>query len=186
MRLGENKQSSQKSSKSSPRRKSQQTKNEMPENTDKDGKSEGEDVNKNVAKKCDKANTVEKRVSFDSNVANNSNEESKGQRRVSLSPKSKREDNAEEVSTPEVHFAKEETTPVELCDIEPLSGTVFRKVTVRRRRQDMRKIPAVDTGESLRQIHSFCFLWDCCFIYFEYRVVSGRKMYLNIGSIPTL
>ncbi|KAH0809362.1 hypothetical protein GEV33_013424 [Tenebrio molitor] len=146
MRLGENKQSSQKSSKSSPRRKSQQTKNEMPENTDKDGKSEGEDVNKNVAKKCDKANTVEKRVSFDSNVANNSNEESKGQRRVSLSPKSKREDNAEEVSTPEVHFAKEETTPVELCDIEPLSGTVFRKVTVRRRRQDMRKIPAVDTG----------------------------------------
>lgn len=47
----------------------------------------------------------------------------------------------------EVHFAKEEAVPVELCDIEPLSGTVFRKVTVRRRRQDMRKIPAVDTGK---------------------------------------
>ncbi|KAK9875209.1 hypothetical protein WA026_006000 [Henosepilachna vigintioctopunctata] len=36
--------------------------------------------------------------------------------------------------------------PLELCDIEPLSGTVFRKVTVRRRRQDMRKMAAVDSG----------------------------------------
>lgn len=35
----------------------------------------------------------------------------------------------------------------EQCDIEPLSGTVFRKVTVRRRRQDMRKVPAIDNGE---------------------------------------
>ncbi|XP_066246209.1 uncharacterized protein [Euwallacea similis] len=36
---------------------------------------------------------------------------------------------------------------VELCDIEPLSGTVFRKMTVRRRRQhNMRKINAVDSG----------------------------------------
>lgn len=41
----------------------------------------------------------------------------------------------------------EEQQAVELCDIEPISGTVFRKVTVRRRRQEMRKIPAVDTGE---------------------------------------
>lgn len=40
-----------------------------------------------------------------------------------------------------------EFVPVELCDIEPLSGTVFRKVTVRRRRQDMRKMAAVDSGE---------------------------------------
>lgn len=43
----------------------------------------------------------------------------------------------------------EEQQAVELCDIEPISGTVFRKVTVRRRRQEMRKIPAVDTGELL-------------------------------------
>ncbi|XP_030760495.1 uncharacterized protein LOC115885657, partial [Sitophilus oryzae] len=34
-----------------------------------------------------------------------------------------------------------------LCDIEPISGTVFRKMTVRRRRQEnMRKLPAVDAG----------------------------------------
>lgn len=59
-----------------------------------------------------------------------------------------------EEGEPEVHYAKQETTPVELCDIEPLSGTVFRKVTVRRRRQDMRKIPAVDTGEYERGLLS--------------------------------
>ncbi|XP_022919402.2 uncharacterized protein [Onthophagus taurus] len=41
---------------------------------------------------------------------------------------------------------KDEAVPVELCDIEPLSGTVFRKVTVRRRRQDMRKMQAIDNG----------------------------------------
>ncbi|XP_060527317.1 uncharacterized protein LOC132702588 isoform X2 [Cylas formicarius] len=38
--------------------------------------------------------------------------------------------------------------PAELpCDIEPVSGTVFRKMTVRQRRQEnMRKMPAVDAG----------------------------------------
>lgn len=44
-------------------------------------------------------------------------------------------------------MTKEDGAPVELCDIEPLSGTVFRKMTVRRRRQDLRKLPAVDTGK---------------------------------------
>ncbi|XP_064212503.1 uncharacterized protein LOC664073 isoform X2 [Tribolium castaneum] len=117
MRLGENKQSSQKANKS-PRRKSQ-AKNETPETEEETKKS------------------AEKRVSFDSNVTDNA-EEAKGQRKPSLKE--------EEAAVPEVHFAKEETTPVELCDIEPLSGTVFRKVTVRRRRQDMRKIQTVDTG----------------------------------------
>ncbi|KAL3277069.1 hypothetical protein HHI36_012430 [Cryptolaemus montrouzieri] len=39
-----------------------------------------------------------------------------------------------------------EFTPIELCDIEHISGTVFRKMTVRRRRQDMRKMAAVDNG----------------------------------------
>lgn len=52
-----------------------------------------------------------------------------------------------DVTSAEVHFPQEEPTPVELCDIEQISGTVFRKVTVRRRRQEMRKIPAVDTGK---------------------------------------
>lgn len=46
-----------------------------------------------------------------------------------------------------IQSTKDETVPVELCDIEPISGTVFRKVTVRRRRQDMRKIQTVDTGK---------------------------------------
>ncbi|KAI4460202.1 hypothetical protein MML48_6g00011300 [Holotrichia oblita] len=41
---------------------------------------------------------------------------------------------------------KEEGPAIELCDIEPLSGTVFRKVTVRRRRQDYRKISASENG----------------------------------------
>lgn len=40
-----------------------------------------------------------------------------------------------------------EDESAEQCDIEPLSGTVFRKVTVRRRRQDLRKVPAIDNGE---------------------------------------
>lgn len=131
MRLGENKQASQKSNKS-PRRKSQ-AKSETTEYPD---KHEGDEAKKNV----------EKRVSFDSNVPNNVDEDSKASGK-----------NDEEAVVPEVHFAKEETTPVELCDIEPLSGTVFRKVTVRRRRQDMRKIQAVDTGESLPQIYSGMF-----------------------------
>ncbi|KAH1005526.1 hypothetical protein HUJ04_006486 [Dendroctonus ponderosae] len=47
--------------------------------------------------------------------------------------------------------ANQEANPdnscVETCDIEPLSGTVFRKMTVRRRRQqNMRKMAAMDTG----------------------------------------
>ncbi|CAH1134883.1 unnamed protein product [Ceutorhynchus assimilis] len=58
-------------------------------------------------------------------------------------------------SLPEEGYGKEEptgetnldNTPVELCDIEPLSGTVFRKMTVRRRRQqNMRKMAAMDAG----------------------------------------
>lgn len=50
-------------------------------------------------------------------------------------------------SSTNTHYSKDEAVPVELCDIEPFSGTVFRKVTVRRRRQDMRKIQTVDTGK---------------------------------------
>lgn len=47
-----------------------------------------------------------------------------------------------------VQHRDEVNSQLELCDIEPLSGTVFRKVTVRRRRQDnFKKMPAVDTGE---------------------------------------
>ncbi|KRT84735.1 hypothetical protein AMK59_2270 [Oryctes borbonicus] len=41
---------------------------------------------------------------------------------------------------------KEDGPAIELCDIEPISGTVFRKVTVRRRRQDIRKISTSDNG----------------------------------------
>ncbi|RZB39337.1 hypothetical protein BDFB_004261 [Asbolus verrucosus] len=187
MRLGENKQSSPKSAKSSPRRKGQQAKSETPENADKETKQEVEEARKDIpsslGKKSDKTN-VEKRVSFDSNVTNSEEAQSdegamKGHKKKLLSTRSKTEDSSEEAAAPEVHFAREETTPVELCDIEPLSGTVFRKVTVRRRRQDMRKIPTVDTGEYLRQAHSFCFLWNGSFIYLEYKVASGCKTCLN-------
>lgn len=58
-------------------------------------------------------------------------------------------------SSIDVQFTKEEAVPVELCDIEPFSGTVFRKVTVRRRRQDMRKIQTVDTGKIITKINTF-------------------------------
>lgn len=47
----------------------------------------------------------------------------------------------------EIQLTERDEVPIELCDIEPISGTVFRKVTVRRRRQDMRKMPAVDAGK---------------------------------------
>lgn len=53
------------------------------------------------------------------------------------------------ITSTEVRYAREEDVPNEQCDIEPLSGTVFRKVTVRRRRHDMRKVPAIDNGEFL-------------------------------------
>ncbi|XP_076257661.1 bitesize isoform X3 [Rhynchophorus ferrugineus] len=60
-------------------------------------------------------------------------------------------------SLPEESIMKddcEDPGPVELCDIEPISGTVFRKMTVRRRRQEnMRKLPAVDAdGEDYRLV----------------------------------
>ncbi|KAJ8978323.1 hypothetical protein NQ317_015937 [Molorchus minor] len=121
-----------------------------------------------TTKKGDKATNIEKRVSFERATANRINAEKSvsvlrtqslndsrtKERRVgpigSRSLPEDHSDNLEEIgaTSAEVHFAKEETAPVELCDIEPLSGTVFRKVTVRRRRQEnMRKIPAVDTGE---------------------------------------
>lgn len=124
-------------------------------------------------KKNDKINnTTEKRVSFDSNVENKSlnvfrtkslNDGTKQTRLKcfggvhSLPEQQSNNDNVEEIGTTsaEIHHGKEETT-VELCDIEPLSGTVFRKVTVRRRRQEnMRKMPAVDTGEFSMSIVSY-------------------------------
>ncbi|KAF5307341.1 hypothetical protein FQR65_LT07058 [Abscondita terminalis] len=46
----------------------------------------------------------------------------------------------------EVRAPKEDDIINEQCDIESLSGTVFRKVTVQRRRQEMRKVPAIDNG----------------------------------------
>ncbi|KAF5300077.1 hypothetical protein FQA39_LY11269 [Lamprigera yunnana] len=46
----------------------------------------------------------------------------------------------------EVQSCREDDVFTEQCDIEPISGTVFRKVTVQRRRQEMRKIPAIDNG----------------------------------------
>ncbi|XP_050297159.1 uncharacterized protein LOC126736703 isoform X2 [Anthonomus grandis grandis] len=53
-------------------------------------------------------------------------------------------------SLPEEAYGRDETeagSSVEQCDIEPLSGTVFQKMTVRRRRQqNMRKMPAMDAG----------------------------------------
>ncbi|CAH1155023.1 unnamed protein product [Phaedon cochleariae] len=112
----------------------------------------------------------EKRVSFDSNIANSTkiNQMKRSPvnvlRTQSLKENSTKEtgsfpsyqgdhsDNSEETgSTNELQYAREETAPapdpVELCDIEPISGTVFRKVTVRRRRQDEgRKISSSEGG----------------------------------------
>lgn len=140
MRLGENK-------KKSPRKKAKNESNSehlakaeeeilQENNTDPSNTDDSLKVNKS-----DKS--VEKRVSFeDSMVEDKIVEENKEE---ILGNKLKGCEDSDD--SPEVHFAREETAPVELCDIEPLSGTVFRKVTVRRRRQDIRKIPAVDTGE---------------------------------------
>nr|XP_023023057.1 uncharacterized protein LOC111511278 [Leptinotarsa decemlineata] len=109
------------------------------------------------------SNIIEKRVSFDSNVTNTMMKEKlmsalrsqslKGGKSLEHRPalshfhQGDQSDNSEESTSNELHYAREETTPLELCDIEPISGTVFRKVTVRRRRQDSaRKISAVDAG----------------------------------------
>lgn len=74
----------------------------------------------------------------------------------------------EDGNSSEVRYAREEDVPTEQCDIEPLSGTVFRKVTVRRRRQDMRKVPAIDNGELTRQSRSvFQILEENCMYKIE-------------------
>ncbi|KAG5872226.1 hypothetical protein JTB14_017045 [Gonioctena quinquepunctata] len=65
-------------------------------------------------------------------------------------------DNSEESGSTsnELHYAREETAPIETCDIEPISGTVFRKVTVRRRHQEsVRKISPVESGKSFSFVH---------------------------------
>lgn len=103
---------------------------------------------------------MEKRVSFDNNVTgekalnvlrtqslHENKTTARETKRFGARSLPEQDNASDELSTlAEIHPVKEET--VELCDIEPLSGTVFRKVTVRRRRQEnMRKMPAVDTGE---------------------------------------
>lgn len=98
-------------------------------------------------KKADDFDTVrrpherEKRVSFEDAVLERTEAAERQQEEevVEVKKQQRRQQQQEE--------ELEEQQAVELCDIEPISGTVFRKVTVRRRRQEMRKIPAVDTGE---------------------------------------
>lgn len=78
----------------------------------------------------------EKRVSFENTVLERTEAVEKQQQEEEVPLKKQQEEE------------QEEQQPIELCDIEPISGTVFRKVTVRRRRQEMRKVAAVDTGMS--------------------------------------
>ncbi|XP_018565614.1 uncharacterized protein LOC108906745 [Anoplophora glabripennis] len=156
MKLAETRQSKDRTG--SPKRKKTEVKQES-------GEQEKDLLTPDSGKKQDRSSSIEKRVSFESNVASRITTEKPVLRTQSLNDgkvKEKRtgpvgarslpEDHTENfeeagTTTAEIHFAREETTPVELCDIEPLSGTVFRKVTVRRRRQEnMRKVPAVDTG----------------------------------------
>lgn len=97
------------------------------------------EANQSSPKKADDFDTArrphekEKRVSFENAVLERTEAAEKSEEEVE-----KKQQLEEE---------QEEQQAIELCDIEPISGTVFRKVTVRRRRQEMRKIPAVDTGE---------------------------------------
>lgn len=84
-----------------------------------------------VTAKVESAKTFEKRVSF-------SNDTEQGEQTV-----------------------QKDDVPVELCDIEPISGTVFRKVTVRRRRQEMRKMPATDAGDACFIIRNSFQLYCC-------------------------
>lgn len=114
---------------------------------------------------------LEKHVSFDSGSSStkespnrSSNKAKRLKQTQSLIERkvranSSNEENSVPVSGEEVGQSKEETVPVELCDIEPFSGTVFRKVTVRRRRQDMRKMPTVDTGKIMEFLITFTQLY---------------------------
>lgn len=136
-------QESAKTTRVSPRRRMQHTKTETHQDTKKtetqsfDGKAR--------ATSTERKQSAEKRVSFESCVM-----DKELPKNIGSKPPTAGERGTKNVKTcgsdePE----EEESGPVELCDIEPLSGTVFRKVTVRRRRQDMRKLPAVDTGECM-------------------------------------
>lgn len=84
----------------------------------------------------------EKRVSFEDAVLERTEAVEKQQDEEVVEVKKQQQQQQQEEEL-------EEQQTIELCDIEPISGTVFRKVTVRRRRQEMRKVPAVDTGKFL-------------------------------------
>lgn len=169
MRLStENKQQeSSKTVRSSPRRRLQHSKTESQDAKKTENQSSDMTVKEVMT---DKKLSAEKRVSFESSVVD------KVQQDVASSPKSKTQSTAERMmknvkslsgSEESTTLEDEEVTPVELCDIEPLSGTVFRKVTVRRRRQEMRKLPAVDTGK-------------CCNVILEKGIIeSFYRAYAN-------
>lgn len=132
----------EKAQKSSPRRRTQKT--DTPPNEKVEDSTEDSDLKSKEAEK--KHSSTEKRVSFESTVVEKTidgasptrNNVNKSQSTVDCGTRDRKSQSEED----------DDPTPVELCDIEPLSGTVFRKVTVRRRRQEMRKLPAVDSGES--------------------------------------
>lgn len=132
----------EKAQKSSPRRRTQKT--DTPPNEKVEDSTEDSDHRSKEAEK--KHSSTEKRVSFESTVVEKTidgasptrNNVNKSQSTIDCGTRERKSQSEDD----------DDPTPVELCDIEPLSGTVFRKVTVRRRRQEMRKIPAVDSGES--------------------------------------
>lgn len=94
-----------------------------------------------LKKEPQKKSSTEKRVSFGSTVIEKTLEENSPVKVCDVKATKKTE-----CAVKGPKSEDEEITPVELCDIEPLSGTVFRKVTVRRRRQEMRKVASADTG----------------------------------------
>ena len=116
----------------------------------------------------EKERNIEKRVSFegDSSKRAASKKEDMKIRSESLPTKSKlpireiRSHSAEEKRTLTIKsedsssednkMTEDNSVPSsEDCDVEALSGTIFRKVTVRRRRQEMKKVSAIDNGKFL-------------------------------------
>lgn len=147
MRLNsENRQENLKTTRVSPRRRVQHAKTEL---QDAKKLETHNSYGRTREASAERKQSTEKRVSFESSVMSKSQDACLPKNTAISKSATAGEQMAKDAKTCGSEEAEEEetATPVELCDIEPLSGTVFRKVTVRRRRQEMRKLPAVDTGE---------------------------------------
>lgn len=82
----------------------------------------------------------------------------------------------ESSASSEIHFAQIETINEEDVEVENISGALFRKVTVKKRRHDLKKAQAFDEGKFI----NFIFIIMLCYY------VNARKYFYNIIQSPPI